>query len=63
MKLTSHYTDILHTYIDTDVSQNQKGDFQDMATEVVHLLLSHILFGQKGALGVGQEQIESFLNT
>lgn len=30
---------------------------------MLHLLLSHLLFGQKGASGVGQEQIDAFLKT
>ncbi|CAB1322910.1 unnamed protein product [Coregonus sp. 'balchen'] len=42
---------------------NQEGGFQDIAIEVLHLLLSHLLFGQKGASGVGQEQIDAFLKT
>nr|XP_036881120.1 CCR4-NOT transcription complex subunit 1 [Manis javanica] len=55
--------DLLRSYIDADVSGNQEGGFQDIAIEVLHLLLSHLLFGQKGAFGVGQEQIDAFLNT
>uniref|UniRef100_A0A8B9GEJ8 CCR4-NOT transcription complex subunit 1 n=1 Tax=Amazona collaria TaxID=241587 RepID=A0A8B9GEJ8_9PSIT len=55
--------DLLRSYIDTDVSGNQEGGFQDIAIEVLHLLLSHLLFGQKGAFGVGQEQIDAFLKT
>ncbi|XP_030313427.1 CCR4-NOT transcription complex subunit 1 isoform X6 [Calypte anna] len=55
--------DLLRSYIDADVSGNQEGGFQDIAIEVLHLLLSHLLFGQKGAFGVGQEQIEAFLKT
>ncbi|XP_058011019.1 CCR4-NOT transcription complex subunit 1 isoform X2 [Ahaetulla prasina] len=55
--------DLLRSYIDADVSGSQEGGFQDIAIEVLHLLLSHLLFGQKGAFGVGQEQIEAFLKT
>ncbi|XP_015134601.1 CCR4-NOT transcription complex subunit 1 isoform X10 [Gallus gallus] len=55
--------DLLRSYIDADVSGNQEGGFQDIAIEVLHLLLSHLLFGQKGAFGVGQEQIDAFLKT
>ncbi|XP_014349155.1 CCR4-NOT transcription complex subunit 1 isoform X3 [Latimeria chalumnae] len=55
--------DLLRSYVDADVSGNQEGGFQDIAIEVLHLLLSHLLFGQKGAFGVGQEQIEAFLKT
>ncbi|XP_067853724.1 CCR4-NOT transcription complex subunit 1 isoform X1 [Heptranchias perlo] len=55
--------DLLRSYIDVDVSGNQEGGFQDIAIEVLHLLLSHLLFGQKGAFGVGQEQIDAFLKT
>ncbi|PKU30814.1 ccr4-not transcription complex subunit 1 isoform x2 [Limosa lapponica baueri] len=43
--------DLLRSYIDADVSGNQEGGFQDIAIEVLHLLLSHLLFGQKGAFG------------
>ncbi|XP_057692284.1 CCR4-NOT transcription complex subunit 1 isoform X7 [Corythoichthys intestinalis] len=55
--------DLLRSYIDADLSVNQEGGFQDIAIEVLHLLLSHLLFGQKGASGVGQEQIDAFLKT
>ncbi|XP_063168949.1 CCR4-NOT transcription complex subunit 1 isoform X3 [Candoia aspera] len=55
--------DLLRSYIDADVSGNQEGGFQDIAIEVLHLLLPHLLFGQKGAFGVGQEQIDAFLKT
>lgn len=55
--------DLLRSYVDADLSGNQEGGFQDIAIEVLHLLLSHLLFGQKGASGVGQEQIDAFLKT
>ncbi|KAM3608781.1 uncharacterized protein V6R79_004573 [Siganus canaliculatus] len=55
--------DLLRSYVDADLGGNQEGGFQDIAIEVLHLLLSHLLFGQKGASGVGQEQIDAFLNT
>ncbi|XP_041077409.1 CCR4-NOT transcription complex subunit 1-like isoform X2 [Polyodon spathula] len=55
--------DLLRSYVDADIGGNQEGGFQDIAIEVLHLLLSHLLFGQKGASGVGQEQIEAFLKT
>nr|XP_033796481.1 CCR4-NOT transcription complex subunit 1 isoform X3 [Geotrypetes seraphini] len=55
--------DLLRSYIDADVGGNQEGGFQDIAIEVLHLLLSHLLFGQKGAFGVGLEQIDAFLKT
>ncbi|XP_038857443.1 CCR4-NOT transcription complex subunit 1 isoform X16 [Salvelinus namaycush] len=55
--------DLLRSYVDADLGVNQEGGFQDIAIEVLHLLLSHLLFGQKGASGVGQEQIDAFLKT
>ncbi|XP_068168259.1 CCR4-NOT transcription complex subunit 1 isoform X3 [Antennarius striatus] len=55
--------DLLRSYVDADLGGNQEGGFQDIAIEVLHLLLSHLLFGQKGACGVGQEQIDAFLKT
>ncbi|XP_052322026.1 CCR4-NOT transcription complex subunit 1-like isoform X18 [Oncorhynchus keta] len=55
--------DLLRSYVDADLGGNQEGGFQDIAIEVLHLLLSHLLFGQKGASGVGQEQIDAFLRT
>ncbi|XP_072278890.1 CCR4-NOT transcription complex subunit 1 [Pyxicephalus adspersus] len=55
--------DLLRSYVDVDVSGSQEGGFQDIAIEVLHLLLSNLLFGQKGAFGVGQEQIVAFLTT
>lgn len=55
--------DLLRSYVDVDVSGSQEGGFQDIAIEVLHLLLSNLLFGQKGAFGVGQEQIVAFLKT
>ncbi|XP_014265048.1 CCR4-NOT transcription complex subunit 1 isoform X5 [Maylandia zebra] len=55
--------DLLRSYVDADLGGNQEGGFQDIAIEVLHLLLSHLLFGQKGASGVGQEQIDAFLKT
>ncbi|CAJ0940956.1 unnamed protein product [Ranitomeya imitator] len=51
--------DLLRSYVDVDVGGSQEGGFQDIAIEVLHLLLSNLLFGQKGAFGVGQEQIIS----
>uniref|UniRef100_A0A8C9VPM2 CCR4-NOT transcription complex subunit 1 n=1 Tax=Scleropages formosus TaxID=113540 RepID=A0A8C9VPM2_SCLFO len=55
--------DLLRSYVDADLGVNQEGGFQDIAIEVLHLLLSHLLFGQTGACGVGQEQIDAFLKT
>uniref|UniRef100_A0A8C2IVE5 CCR4-NOT transcription complex subunit 1 n=1 Tax=Cyprinus carpio TaxID=7962 RepID=A0A8C2IVE5_CYPCA len=55
--------DLLRSYVDADLGGNQEGGFQDIAIEVLHLLLSHLLFGQKGSSGVGQEQIGAFLKT
>ncbi|XP_075998562.1 CCR4-NOT transcription complex subunit 1 isoform X4 [Genypterus blacodes] len=55
--------DLLRSYVDADLGGSQEGGFQDIAIEVLHLLLSHLLFGQKGASGVGQEQIDAFLKT
>ncbi|XP_040017503.1 CCR4-NOT transcription complex subunit 1 isoform X7 [Gasterosteus aculeatus] len=55
--------DLLRSYVDADLGGNQEGGFQDIAIEVLQLLLSHLLFGQKGASGVGQEQINTFLKT
>uniref|UniRef100_A0A672ST43 CCR4-NOT transcription complex subunit 1 n=1 Tax=Sinocyclocheilus grahami TaxID=75366 RepID=A0A672ST43_SINGR len=55
--------DLLRSYVDADLGGNQEGGFQDIAIEVLHLLLSHLLFGQKGSSGVGQEQIDAFLKT
>ncbi|KAM9854260.1 CCR4-NOT transcription complex subunit 1 isoform 2-T2 [Aulostomus maculatus] len=55
--------DLLRSYVDADLGGTQEGGFQDIAIEVLHLLLSHLLFGQKGASGVGQEQIDAFLKT
>ncbi|XP_047451438.1 CCR4-NOT transcription complex subunit 1 isoform X3 [Mugil cephalus] len=55
--------DLLRSYVDADLGGNQEGGFQDIAIEVLHRLLSHLLFGQKGASGVGQEQIDAFLKT
>lgn len=55
--------DLLRSYVDADLGGNQEGGFQDIAIEALHLLLSHLLFGQKGSSGVGQEQIEAFLKT
>lgn len=55
--------DLLRSYVDADLGGSQEGGFQDIAIEVLHLLLSHLLFGQKGFSGVGQEQIDVFLKT
>ncbi|XP_056273038.1 CCR4-NOT transcription complex subunit 1 isoform X12 [Pseudoliparis swirei] len=55
--------DLLRSYVDADLGGNQEGGFQDIAIEVLQLLLSHLLFGPKGASGVGQEQIDAFLKT
>ncbi|XP_053538020.1 CCR4-NOT transcription complex subunit 1 isoform X3 [Ictalurus punctatus] len=55
--------DLLRSYVDADLGGSQEGGFQDIAIEALHLLLSHLLFGQKGTSGVGQEQIDAFLKT
>ncbi|KAL6480901.1 hypothetical protein MHYP_G00119340 [Metynnis hypsauchen] len=55
--------DLLRSYVDADLGGSQEGGFQDIPIEALHLLLSHLLFGQKGSSGVGQEQIDAFLKT
>ncbi|XP_070574645.1 LOW QUALITY PROTEIN: CCR4-NOT transcription complex subunit 1-like [Ptychodera flava] len=55
--------DLLRSYIDSDISSNQEGGLNDIAIEVLHLLLIHLLHGPKSQSGIGTDQKEAFLNT
>nr|XP_006813651.1 PREDICTED: CCR4-NOT transcription complex subunit 1-like [Saccoglossus kowalevskii] len=55
--------DLLRSYIDSDISSNQEGGLNDIAVEVLHLLLTHLLHGPKDHSGIGTDQKEAFLNT
>uniref|UniRef100_UPI00358E5F7C CCR4-NOT transcription complex subunit 1-like isoform X3 n=1 Tax=Myxine glutinosa TaxID=7769 RepID=UPI00358E5F7C len=55
--------DLLRSYVDSDVGASSEGGFQDIAIEVLHLLLSQLLHGSHGSFGVGQEQLQAFLQT
>ncbi|KAJ8302562.1 hypothetical protein KUTeg_018958 [Tegillarca granosa] len=52
--------DLLRSYIDADI--RQEGGLQDVAIEVLHLLLTN-LFKTKDHFGIGDDQREAFLKT
>lgn len=52
--------DLLRAYIDADI--RQEGGLQDVAIEVLHLLLTN-LFKAKDHFGIGDDQREAFLKT
>merc|ERR1719234_1895676 len=68
--LKSKFPDLLRSYTDADTVQYQgpaEGGLQDVATEVLHLIIFHLLHDQNkknpALLGVSDELKESFLRT
>ncbi|XP_032816690.1 CCR4-NOT transcription complex subunit 1 isoform X5 [Petromyzon marinus] len=55
--------DLLRSYVDSEVGGQQEGGFQDIAIELLHLLLSLLLYGPRGTFCVAQEQLQAFLQT
>ncbi|XP_031558067.1 CCR4-NOT transcription complex subunit 1-like isoform X2 [Actinia tenebrosa] len=55
--------DLLRSYIDTDTGGGQEGGLSDIAIEVLHCLLTHVLHGPRELVGVGEDQINAFLDT
>lgn len=53
----------MHCTIFVDVSGGQEGGLTDVAIEVLHLLLSHLLYTPQKDVGIGEDQIQAFLNT
>ena len=49
-------------YILTDSAVRQEGGLQDIAIEVLHLLLAHLVHS-KEQFGIGVDQKEAFLKT
>ncbi|KAL4234231.1 CCR4-NOT transcription complex subunit 1 [Mactra antiquata] len=54
--------DLLRSYVDADSTVRQEGGLQDIAIEVLHLLLAHLVHS-KEQFGIGAEQKEAFLKT
>lgn len=46
-----------------DLSSGLEGGFGDVAIEVLHLLLSHLLQGSEEEVGVSKDSIETFVQT
>lgn len=55
-----YFSPALFLFADTTVSQ--EGGLQDVAIEVIHLLLAHLVKG-KDQFGIGADQKEAFLQT
>ncbi|XP_067012333.2 CCR4-NOT transcription complex subunit 1 isoform X3 [Anabrus simplex] len=53
--------DLIRSYVDTESSGNQEGGLHDAAPEVLHLILTNLLFGPKDQFGVPPETKEAFL--
>lgn len=47
----------------TDVGGVQEGGLTDVAIEVLHRLLSHVIHGPRDQVGVGDDQVSAFMET
>ena len=47
----------------SDVGGVQEGGLTDVAIEVLHRLLSHVIHGPREQVGVGDDQVIAFLET
>lgn len=47
----------------SDVGGAQEGGLTDVAIEVLHRLLSHVIHGPREQVGVGDDQVTAFLET
>lgn len=47
----------------SDVGGVQEGGLTDVAIEVLHRLLSHVIHGPREQVGVGDDQVTAFLET
>ena len=47
----------------SDVGGVQEGGFTDVAIEVLHRLLTHVIHGPREQVGVGDDQVTAFLET
>ena len=47
----------------SDVSGVQEGGLTDVAIEVLHRLLSHVVHGPRDQVGVGDDQVSAFMET
>lgn len=55
--------DLLRSYTDADVGGVQEGGLTDVAIEVLHRVLSHVIHGPREQVGVGDDQVSAFLET
>jgi len=46
-----------------DVGGVQEGGLTDVAIEVLHRLLSHVIHGPRDQVGVGDDQVSAFMET
>ncbi|XP_076110950.1 CCR4-NOT transcription complex subunit 1-like isoform X1 [Mytilus galloprovincialis] len=54
--------DLIRSYVDSESSLRQEGGLQDVAIEVLHLLVVHLI-RNKDNFGIGNDQKEVFLST
>lgn len=47
----------------SDVGGVQEGGLTDVAIEVLHRLLSHVIHGARDQVGVGDDQVSAFMET
>ena len=47
----------------SDVGGVQEGGLTDVAIEVLHRLLSHVIHGPRDQVGVGDDQVSAFMET
>ena len=47
----------------SDLSGGQEGGLTDVAIEVLHKLLTHVIHAPKEQVGVGDDQVNAFLDT
>lgn len=59
---TFNITYISFIYL-SDVGGVQEGGLTDVAIEVLHRLLSHVIHGPREQVGVGDDQVSAFMET
>ena len=59
----THTHTVAHTHHYLDFSSGLEGGLAEVAIEVLHLLLSHLLESPQDEVGVNKEAIETFVRT
>ena len=60
--ILSYYT-LLYILLLTDLNSGLEGGFGDLAIEVLHILLSHLIHNSEDEVGVSPESVLTFIET